>query len=199
MVHFHHGEAIAIRFETFTAAGNKSEAREHEAADGFVRWIFGKDDVVARGEFADFDGRIEDHATVGKGQRALDDVEFVVNLADHLLEDVFEGGEAQDATEFVHDHGEAGAARAEFEEEFADGLVSGTMSASRRTGRRLNSANGWRSSARRARSRRIQIMSLIWTKPRMWSSVPSKTGMRERCVVANMVMVSSRVAETGRA
>src|ERR1700733_6076414 len=122
MVHFHYGEAIAIGLKAFAASGDKAQAREDETADRFVGGIFGEDDVVARGEFADFDGGIEDHAAVGKGQRAFDDVEFIVNFADHLLEDVFEGGEAEDAAEFVYDHGEAGAAGAEFEEELADGL-----------------------------------------------------------------------------
>ena len=125
MVHFHYGEAIAIGFKTFAATGNKSEAGEDESADRFVGGIFGKDDVVARGQFADFDGGVEDHAAVGKSERALDDVEFIVNFADHLLEDIFESGEAEDAAEFVHDHGEAGAAGAEFQEEFADGLGFG--------------------------------------------------------------------------
>ena len=125
MVHFHYGEAIAIGFEAFAAAGNESEAGEDESADRFVGGIFGKHDVVARGEFADFDGGVEDHAAVGEGERALDDVEFIVNFADHLLEDVFERGQAEDAAEFVHDHGEAGAAGAKFQEQFADGLGFG--------------------------------------------------------------------------
>src|SRR5277367_4466246 len=125
VVHFHHGEAVAIGFETFSAAGNESEASEHKAADGFVRGILGKDDVVTRGELADFYGGVEDHASVGESERAFDYVEFVVNFTDHLLEDVFERGEAENAAEFVHDHGEAGAAGAEFEEEFADGLGFG--------------------------------------------------------------------------
>src|SRR5271155_1000398 len=125
MVHFHYGEAIAIGFEAFAAAGDKAQAREDETADRFVGGIFGEDDVIARGEFADFDGGVEDHAAVGKGERALDNVEFVVNFADHLLEDVFESGEAEDAAEFVHDHGQAGAAGAKFQEQFADGLGFG--------------------------------------------------------------------------
>src|SRR5271156_1044902 len=125
MVHFHYGEAIAIGFEAFAAAGDKAQTGEDETADRFVGGIFGEDDVIARGEFADFDGGVEDHAAVGKGERALDDVEFVVNFANHLLEDVFECGEAEDAAEFVRDHGQAGGAGAKFEEEFADGLGFG--------------------------------------------------------------------------
>ena len=66
MVHFHYGEAIAIGFETFAAAGNESEAGEDETTDCFVRRIFGKHDVVARGKFADFYGGVEDHPAVGQ-------------------------------------------------------------------------------------------------------------------------------------
>src|SRR5580698_5196103 len=122
MIHLHYRETITIGFETFAAAGNEAEASEHETADRLVGRIFRKHDVVTRGQLADFNGGVEDHAAVGKGERALDDVEFVVNFADHLLEDVFERGQAKDASEFVNDHGQAGAAGAEFEQEFADGL-----------------------------------------------------------------------------
>ena len=62
---------------------------------------------------------------VGKRERTLDDVELVVNFADHLLEDVFERGEAEDAAEFVDNHGEARAASAEFEQKFAGALRFG--------------------------------------------------------------------------
>ena len=94
MIHFHYREAIAVGFETFSAARDKSQAGQHETTDRFVGGIFGEHDVVTRGELADFDGGVEDHAAVGKSERALDYVEFVVNFADHLLEDVFERGEA---------------------------------------------------------------------------------------------------------
>ena len=125
MVHFHHGEAIAIGFEAFAATGDEAQASEDESADRFVRRIFRKHDVVARGKFADFYGGVEDHPAVGQGERALNDIEFIVNFADHLLEDVFQSGEAEDAAEFVHNHCKASAAGAEFQEEFADGLGLG--------------------------------------------------------------------------
>src|ERR1700679_2010011 len=125
MVHFHYCETVTIGFETFPTAGNEAEAREHESADRLIGGIFGKHDVVTRGELADFDGGVEDHAAVGQGERALDDVEFIVNFTDHLLEDVFERGQAENAAEFVNDHGESGATCAEFQMEFADGLAFG--------------------------------------------------------------------------
>src|SRR5580698_9613233 len=125
MIHLHYRETITIGFETFAATGNEAEASEHETADRLVGRIFRKHDVVTRGQLADFNGGVEDHAAVGKGERALDDVEFIVNFTDHLLEDVFERGQAQDAAEFVNDHGEAGATCAEFEKQFADGLGFG--------------------------------------------------------------------------
>src|SRR6185437_4015106 len=68
------------------------------------------------------DGSVENNAAVGKNERLFDDVEFVVNFAHHLLEDVLERHKVQDAAEFIHDHGEPGAARTKFEQQFAGGL-----------------------------------------------------------------------------
>ena len=45
-----------------------------------------------------------------------------MNFADHLLEDVFESDYAENAAEFIDDHGDSGAAGAEFDEEFAGEL-----------------------------------------------------------------------------
>jgi len=65
MVHLHYCETITIGFETFATAGNEAQAREDEPADRLVGGIFGKQDVITRGELADFDGGVEDHAAVG--------------------------------------------------------------------------------------------------------------------------------------
>ena len=45
-----------------------------------------------------------------------------MNLADHLFDDVFHGHEAENAAEFIDNHGHAGAAGAELEKQFAGGL-----------------------------------------------------------------------------
>lgn len=78
------------------------------------------------------------------------------------------------------------------------GLVSGTIRISRRTRRRSKGGGGGNcSSSRRSRSRRTHSMSLTCTKPRMWSRVSRYTGMRDRCVVANMLITSSSEASMG--
>src|ERR1700722_7216865 len=122
---FHHGEAETVGFKAFAAAGDESEPAQHEAAHGFVRGVIGERDIVLRLEVADFYARVEDNSAVRKCERALDHVEFVVNFADHLLEDVFQSDEAENAAEFVDNHGEARAARAELDETFAGGLGLG--------------------------------------------------------------------------
>ena len=58
----------------------------------------------------------------GRTERPLDDVELVVNLADHLFENVLERDQAENAAEFVDDHGEADAARAKFKKQLAGRL-----------------------------------------------------------------------------
>src|ERR1700681_1314545 len=121
-VHFDHGEAIVAVLEAFAAARDEAELIENEAADGGVGGIFGQADVVLGVEVADVERGVEDDGTVGEGEGTLDDVEFIVNFADDLLEDVFESDEAEDATEFVDDDGQADVMSAELEEQFAGGL-----------------------------------------------------------------------------
>lgn len=124
-IHFHHGEAMAFGLEAFAAARNETQVSQDETANGFVTGIIWQDDVVARGEIADFQGSVENHGAVGKRKRALDDIEFIVNFADHLLEDIFERCKAKDAAEFVDNHSQASATRAEFDEQIAGGFCFG--------------------------------------------------------------------------
>src|SRR5580704_16549466 len=122
MIHVHNRKTIAVRLKTLAATGNKAELIQNKAADCLVRTILGQLDVVFAFEFADIGGTVKDHRAIGERERTLDHVELIVNLAHHLLENIFERGEAENAAEFINDHGEAGAARAEFEEEFAGAL-----------------------------------------------------------------------------
>jgi len=48
-----------------------------------------------------------------------------VNFADDLLDQVFHGDEAQDATELIHDHGHANTARAHLDKQFGGGFAFG--------------------------------------------------------------------------
>src|SRR5690348_1193789 len=121
---FHYGEAVAVVFETFAAARQKSEVGEHEAGERFVRGIFGELDVKFV-EVMNFERGVENHGAVDESERAFNDVELIVNFADHLFENVFEGDEAENGAEFVDDHGEAAAMRAEFDEKFDGGLGFG--------------------------------------------------------------------------
>src|SRR5713101_793782 len=115
-VHLDYGEAIVAVLEAFSAAGDEAELIENEAADGGVGGIFREADVVLGVEVADVEGGVENDGAVGESEGALDDVEFVVNFADDLLEDVFEGHEAEDAAEFVDDDGQADVMGAQLEE-----------------------------------------------------------------------------------
>lgn len=124
-IHFHYGEAVTFGFEAFSATRNKTEPIENEAADGFVAGIVGEYDVVTGSELANFERGVEDHGPVGKRERPFNDIELIMNFADHLFEDVFERGEAEDAAEFVDYHGEAGATRAKFDEQIAGGFCFG--------------------------------------------------------------------------
>ena len=80
---------------------------EDESANGGVSGIFREGDVVLRVEVADIQCGVEDDGAVGEGERALDDVEFIMDFADELLEEIFHSDEAEDAAELVDDNGHA--------------------------------------------------------------------------------------------
>ena len=119
------GEAIVGVVEAFAATGDETKLGEDEAAESGVGGVVGELDGVLRGEVADVERGVKDDRAVGESLGALDDVKFVVNLADHLLEDVFDGDEAEDAAELVHDHGQTDTARTKLEKELAGELALG--------------------------------------------------------------------------
>ena len=83
-------------------------------------------DFVLRLEIAQADGSVEDHGHLrarADDLRRLHDVELIVNFADHLFEHVLQRNQAQDAAKFVHDHGQADAAGAHFDQQFAGELA----------------------------------------------------------------------------
>src|ERR1700746_1938216 len=101
-VHFDDGEMIIVKIKTFAALGNEPELVEHEAADGGVGGIFGQGDVVLGVEVANVGGAVEDHGAICQWKRLLDNVKFVVNFADHLLDDVFNGDQPENAAKSSH-------------------------------------------------------------------------------------------------
>src|SRR4029077_7404127 len=108
--------------EAFAAGGNKTELIEDESTNGGVSGILWNGDAVLSVEIANVQGSIEDEGTVRKRERVFDDVEFVVNFADDLFEDVFEINQAEQAAKFVDDNGHTGVAVAQLVEQFAGGL-----------------------------------------------------------------------------
>ena len=68
----------------------------HETADGGVGGIFGKHDVVLRVEIADVESGVEDDGAIGESERLFDNVEFVVNFADELFDEVFDGDQSRE-------------------------------------------------------------------------------------------------------
>lgn len=123
--HFHNGETIAVVLKYFTAAGKKTQVGKDEAGERFVSRVFEQLDVELAFEVPDIQRSVENHGAVGEVQRMLDDVELVVNFANHLLEDVLESDQAEDGAEFVDSHGEAGASRAKFKQKLDGGFRLG--------------------------------------------------------------------------
>src|SRR5206468_10552781 len=121
-VHFDDGETEIFVIETLATLWNETKMVEHEAADGGVSGIFRQGDVVLGIEVAHVERGVKDDGTIREGERTLDDVKLVMNLADQLLQDIFQGDEAEDAAELVDDHGHADVAGAQFQEKFAGGL-----------------------------------------------------------------------------
>ena len=125
-VHFHHGEAISFEVKTFSTAGNESELRENESSRGGVGRIFRQQDVVLRFEIAEAERCVENHGRVRAlpdDERLLHHIEFIVNFADQLFQDVLQRDQSQDGAEFVHDHRHPTVARAQLEQQFVRGFA----------------------------------------------------------------------------
>ena len=121
-VHLDDREAIVSVLKTFAAARNEAELVENEPTNRGIRGILRERDVVLRVEVADIQRRIENDGAIGEGKRALDDVKFVVNLPHDLLEDVFQGDQAEYAAEFIDHDGQADVTRAQLQKQLARGL-----------------------------------------------------------------------------
>ncbi len=124
-VHFGDRKAEAGVFEAFPAARNEAEPAQDESADGRVAGIFRQGDAVLRVEVADVERSIEDHRAIGQSQRMLDDVELIVDFADHLFEDILEGHQAENAAKLVHNKRQAGPPCAQLAEKLAGRLGFG--------------------------------------------------------------------------
>src|SRR5262249_42558205 len=121
-IHLHNRETEIAVLETFAAAWNESELVQHKAADGGIGGIFGQSDVVLRIEIAHVESGIEDYRAVGQRQGPLFHVELVVNFANHLLENVFQRHQTQDAAELVDHQRKADAASAQLEQQLVGWL-----------------------------------------------------------------------------
>src|SRR5215472_1431090 len=124
-IHFDDGKAQVAIVKTFATFGDEAELIEYEAADGGVRGVFGQGDVVLRVEVANVGSGVKNHRPIGQRERLFLNVKLVVNLSDHLLDDVLDGHETEDAAEFVHNHSHADASRAKLEEQLTGGLGLG--------------------------------------------------------------------------
>src|ERR1700722_13547013 len=113
--HFFDGIAMAFVFEGFAEIGNALQACENESGEGFESGIAGQDQVVLGFEIANVYGAFEQQNRF-VGQRGLwsRDVEFIFDVADQLLKNVFDGDYAGGGTELVDYDGEVAAALFEF-------------------------------------------------------------------------------------
>src|SRR5206468_10953407 len=109
------GKLLIAEIKPLAALRNEAKLIENETADGGVSWILGQRDVVLRVEVAHVEGSVKNHRPVRKRERLFHHVKLVVNFANHLFDDIFDGHQAENAAEFVDDHGQTDAARAQFE------------------------------------------------------------------------------------
>lgn len=114
-VHLNDSEAITAEVETFAATRDEAELGENESANGGIGRVVRKLDIVLGSQIANIEGSVKDDGAIGEGLGVLDDVKLIVDLTHHLLDDVFDSNQAEDTAEFVHDHGQADAARAKLE------------------------------------------------------------------------------------
>ena len=90
---------------------------EHEPTDRRISGVFGQRDIILRIQIANAQGGIENNRSIRKRERLFDDVKFIVNLADKLLENVFHRREAQNTSKFVDDHGYRSVLRSKFSQQ----------------------------------------------------------------------------------
>src|SRR5438445_7923352 len=83
--------------EAFPSLRNESQLIENEAADGGIGRVFRQGDAVLRVQVPYVQGRIKNKRAVCQCERPLDNVEFVVYFADHLLENVFHRHQTENA------------------------------------------------------------------------------------------------------
>jgi hypothetical protein len=114
---------VALKIKSFAALRNEAEMGQGEPAQGGVGGIFGKENVILHFKVADVQRRVENHGAVRQLQRRLGQIEFVVNFADDLFEDILKRYQPEDASEFVHDERHSGAARAKFGEQLSGQLA----------------------------------------------------------------------------
>src|SRR5713226_6294788 len=121
-VHFHDREARIAILKAFSALWNEAQLVEDKASHGRVSRVLRQDDVVLSVEIAHVQGGVKNKRAIREREGPLNNVKFVVNLSDHLFEDVFHGHQPEDAAKFVHDHGHANVAGAQLEKQFVGGL-----------------------------------------------------------------------------
>ena len=95
-----------------------AELGKEEAGEGFHAGLAGKGPLVLGDEVAKGSRAVEQKQTGGiRGERAGGEVKLVIELADHLLQNVFRGNEADGGTELVDDDGQVVATALEVLEE----------------------------------------------------------------------------------
>src|SRR4029077_12163986 len=106
-VHLDHAKAIVAILKAFASARNETQLIEDETAHSGIGGILGKRDVVLGVQVANVQSGVENDRAIRESKWALDDIELVVNFANDLLENVFQGDQAENAAEFVHHDGQA--------------------------------------------------------------------------------------------
>src|SRR5713226_7925550 len=104
-LHLQNREPIPAEIKALTATRNEPEPGENEPAERGVSGIFREPDFVLRLKVAKTYGPVENDGGLRSGANYLgrvDDIKFIVNLADHLLEHVLQRNQAEDAAKFVH-------------------------------------------------------------------------------------------------
>src|SRR5215813_7371494 len=102
-IHFHHGKAEIAVVEAFAALRYESQLVEDKTSCRCIGRIFRQSDVVLCVQIANAQRSVENNRAVGKRQRPLHDIKFVVNFSNKLFENVFHRHEPQNAAELVDD------------------------------------------------------------------------------------------------
>jgi hypothetical protein len=124
-IHLENRKTAAIVLDGFSTVRNAAEAREQESGKGFYAAFAGKAPAHLSFEIAEIDAAVEDEASGGGGEDLFGNVEFVFDLADELLDGVFDSDKTDGGSEFVDDDGEMTAPRLELVQEVEDGFGFG--------------------------------------------------------------------------